>query len=184
MQWMLCIMPWAAGVFWILLVPFVIQIIQKWWVFGVAKTSDVCFSHGHSIPRHFGSPMHAFWHSWLDKIVDLLRQNHLYGFHLFVDWSYGWQEAHQKFADKLQEYYLVTFCDYIDLQLDICRELTYFGREHACSREVGWWLTMNKYPRFLVFLVLTSLYPFCRSKQVQKSTVFFHLLEVHQASQN
>ena len=53
--------------------------------------------------------------------------------------------------------------DYIDLQWDICRELTYlftsakgsshpyhFGREHVCSREMGWWLTINKYPRFCV----------------------------------
>lgn len=42
MQWMLCIIHW---VFWSLLVSFgtfkviLQQIIQKWWVFGVAKTS-------------------------------------------------------------------------------------------------------------------------------------------------
>lgn len=59
--------------------------------------------HGHSIPRHCGSPMHAFWHSWLHVGVPL-GQNHLYGFHLFVVIGamdiYGWLDGTSEFAVK------------------------------------------------------------------------------------
>ena len=77
--------------------------------------------HGHSIPRHFDSPMHAFWHSWLHVVYDLLDKI-IYAFHLFEGATRLWiAMAHlPNLQRNLKEIH-----DYIDLQWDICRELTY-----------------------------------------------------------